>query len=74
MGYAIEQYFDDVYWDESYADGIEEAEKIKDYLENHTISIWDRVNWDALEEFIEVYGIDIEHIDDIEIRVEIEED
>ena len=71
MGYAVKQYWNGIYWDNSYTDYESEAEYWKSYMEDKSRSIWDRVNGNALEEFIEEYNIEDE--ESIEITVEIVE-
>lgn len=72
MKYTVKQYFNGIHWDNSYTDDRAEAEKWKAYMEDKSRSIWDRVNGNALEEFIKEYGI--EDAESIEITVEIVED
>lgn len=72
MKYTVKQYFNGIHWDNSYTDDKAEAERWKAYMENRNNSVWDRVNWDALEWFIKDFNIT--DIEDIEITVEIVKD
>ena len=72
MEYTVKQYFNGIHWDDSYTDDRAEAEEWKRYTENKNNSIRDRVNWDALEEFIKKYNIADE--ESIEVTVEIVEE
>lgn len=69
MKYTVRQYFNGIHWDNSYTNDLAEAEYWKSYMEDKNSSIWDRVNWDALEEFIKVYKI--VNAESIEITVKI---
>lgn len=71
MKYTVKQYFNGIYWDESYTDDKAEAERWKKELEDNSNSIWDRVNWDALEWFIKDFHIT--DVKSIEITAEIVE-
>lgn len=72
MKYTVRQYFNRIHWDNSYTDDKAEAEYFKSYMEDKNSSIWDRVNGNALEEFIKEYNI--ADAESIEITVEIVED
>jgi hypothetical protein len=72
MEYTVKQYWNGIHWDNSYTDSKAEAEEWKKYMENKNNSIWDRVNGDALEEFIKEYNIADE--EGIEVTVEIVEE
>lgn len=72
MKYTVKQYWNGIHWDNSYTDDKTEAEEWKSYMENKNCSIWDRVNGDALEEFIKEYNI--ADAESIEVIVEIIED
>ena len=72
MKYTVMQYWNGIHWDNSYTDDKAEAECFKSYMEDKNRSIWDRVNGDALEEFIKEYNI--ADAETIEITVEIVED
>ena len=72
MGYTVKQYWNGIHWDNSYTDSKVEAEEWKEYMENKNKSIWDRVNGNALEEFIQEYNITNE--ESIEVTVEIVEE
>lgn len=71
MEYTVKIFFNGIHWDESYTHSIEDAEEWKALFEDKNHSIWDRVNQDALEEFIREY--DIEDIENIEVTAEIVE-
>jgi len=71
MKYTVKQYFNGIHWDDSYTDKKAEAEEWKVYMENKNRSIWNRVNWDALEWFIEYFKI--ADVESIEIKVKIVE-
>lgn len=70
--YTVKQYFNGLYWDNSYTNDRAEAEKWKKYMEDKECSVWDRVNGNALEEYIKEF--DIVDVESIEITVEIVED
>lgn len=72
MEYTVKQYFNGIHWDNSYTDNKAETKEWKVYMEDKNRSVWDRVNGDALEEFIKEYNI--EDVESIEITVEIVED
>ena len=72
MKYTIKIYFNGIHWDNSYADDKTEAEHFKSYMEDKSRSVWDRVNEDALIEFVKTYNIQC--VENIEITVEIVED
>jgi hypothetical protein len=72
MKYTVKQYFNGLYWDNSYTDDKEEAEEWKRYMEDNERSVWDRVNGSALEEYIKEFDITDE--ESIEITVEIVEE
>lgn len=67
--YVVEIYLNGIYWDSTYATNKAEAEKWKAEIEDETHSIWDRVNGDALMQFIREYKIANE--DDIKVTAEI---
>lgn len=46
-----------IHWDSSYTDNFLEALRWKKEAENKSVSIWNRVNNDALQQFIEEYHI-----------------
>lgn len=46
-----------VYWDNSYTDSREVAEQWKKNFEDTSVSIYDRINGEALKQFIELYAI-----------------
>lgn len=69
MNYTVKQYWNGIHWDNSYTDNRAEAENWKAYLEDNSASIWDRVNGNALEQFIEDFRIADE--ESIKINVEI---
>ncbi len=69
MKYTVKQYWNGIHWDNSYTDDKAEAEEWKAYMEDKSRSVWDRLNGDALEEFIKKYNITDE--ESIEIVVEI---
>lgn len=70
--YTVKIYFNGIYWDETFPTNKEEAEKWKAEIEDKTQSIWDRVNGDALMQFIKEYNITDEA--DIDITAEVVED
>ena len=72
MKYTVKQYFNGIHWDNSYTNDKIEAERWKRELEDKNTSIWDRVNWDALEWFIEDFNI--VDAESIEITAEVVED
>ena len=72
MEHTVKQYWNGIHWDNSYTDDRAEAEYWKSYMEDKSRSIWDRVNGNALEEFIKEYNIADE--ENIEITVEIVEE
>lgn len=72
MRYAVKQYWNGIHWDNSYTDDITKAKEWKLYMEDKNRSIRDRVNGDALEEFIKEYNIVDE--ESIEITVYIVEE
>lgn len=74
MKYTVKQYFNGIHWDNSYTNDKTEAEGWKAYMEDKSRSIWDRVNWDALEWFIQDYKIAKADAENIVITVEIVED
>lgn len=53
----IRIYFNGVCWDNAYPRDKKEALEWKKDIENKEVSIWDRVNGDALEQFIEEFHI-----------------
>jgi len=57
MEYTVKIFFNGIHWDSSYTKDKKEAEKWKEHFENTGLSIWDRVNRDALEEFIKEFNI-----------------
>lgn len=69
--YTVKQYWNGIHWDNSYTDDRAEAEAWKTYMEDNNSSVWDRVNGNALEEFIKEYNIT--DAESIEIVVEIVE-
>ena len=72
MKYTVEIYFNGIHWDNSYTNDKTEAEYFKSYMEDKNKSIWDRMNGNALEEFIKEYNIVDE--ESIEITTKIIED
>ena len=72
MKYTVKQYWNGIHWDNSYTDNKEEAEYWLKYMNDKSMSIRDRVNWDALEQIIEEYNIEDE--ESIEVVAEIVED
>lgn len=70
--YTVKIYFNGIYWDETFPTDKEEAEKWKVEIEDKTLSIWDRVNGDALMQFIKQYNIADE--ESITITAEVVED
>lgn len=72
MKYIVKIYLNGVHWDDSYADDRTEAEYFKSYMEDKSRSVWDRVNEDALIEFVKTYNIQC--VESIEITTEITED
>lgn len=70
--YTVKIYFNGIYWDETFPTDKEEAEKWKVEIEDQTLSIWDRVNGDALMQFIKQYNIADE--ESIAITAEVVED
>ena len=72
MKYTVKQYWNGINLDNSYTDDIAEAEYWLKYMNDKSMSIRDRVNWDALEQFIEEYNIEDE--ESIELVAEIVED
>lgn len=72
MKYTVKQYWNGIHWDNSYTDDRAEAEYWLKYMNDKNSSIRNRVNWDALEQFIEEYNIEDE--ESIEIVAEIVED
>lgn len=72
MKYTVKQYWNGIHWDNSYTDDRAEAESWLKYMEDKNSSIRNRVNCDALEQFVEDYNIADE--ESIEITVEIVED
>lgn len=71
MKYTVKIYLNGIYWDDTYATDKEEATKWKDDIEDNTQCIWDRVNGDALIQFINEYNISNE--DSIEVTAEVAE-
>lgn len=71
MKYTVKQYWNGIHWDNSYTNDRAEAEEWKSYMEDNSRSVCDRVNGNALEEFIKEYNITDE--ESIEIKVEIVE-
>lgn len=69
--YEVKQYFNGIHWDSSYTTDRVEAEEWKAYTEDKSRSIWDRVNEDALIEFVKTYNIQC--VEDIEVTVKIVE-
>lgn len=67
--HVVEIYLNGIYWDSTYATNKTEAEKWKEEIEDERHSIWDRVNGDALMQFIREYKIANE--DDIKVTAEI---
>ena len=74
MKYTVKQYFNGIHWDDSYTNDRAEAEEWKRQFEDKSNSIWDRVNWDALEWFIKDYKIANADVENIVITAEIVED
>lgn len=72
MKYTVKQYWNGIHWDNSYTDDRKEAEYWLKYMNDKSSSIRNRVNWDALEQFIEEYNIKDE--ESIELVAEIVED
>ena len=72
MKYTVQIYFNGIYWDETFPTDKEEAKRWKEEIEDKTQSIWDRVNGDALMQFVKEYDITDE--ESIEITAEIVED
>ena len=70
--YTVKQYWNGIHWDDSYTDDKAEAEEWKKQFEDKSYSIWDRVNWDALEHYIRSYGI--KNVNSIKITAEIVEE
>jgi len=54
MKYIVNIFLNGVHWDNSYANNNSEAIDYKNYIENNNFSIWDKINGDALEDFIKV--------------------
>ena len=64
MGYMVKIFLDGVHWDSSYTCDRNEAEEWKQQLEDKNVSIWDRVNHSALNEYIVYFNvIDAEKIE-----------
>jgi len=57
MKYIVNIFLNGVHWDNSYANNNSEAIDYKNYIENNNFSIWDKINGDALEDFIKKYNI-----------------
>ena len=70
--YTVKQYFNGIHWDNSYTNNKAEAEEWKAYMEDKSSSVWDRVNEEALKQFIKQYNIS--DAEKIEITVEIIEE
>jgi hypothetical protein len=70
--YTVKIYFNGIYWDDTFPTNKEEAEKWKLEIEDKTYSIWDRVNGEALMQFIREYNITNE--ESIEVTAEVVED
>lgn len=67
--YTVRIYFNGIYWDETFPADKEEAERWRTEIEDKSKSIWDRVNGDALMQFIKEYDIIDE--ESIEITAEV---
>lgn len=62
--YTVKIYLNGIHWDNSYADTATAARDIKLYVEDGHLSVWDRMNEDALKDFIGKYNIrDVETIE-----------
>ena len=72
MKYVVKIYLNGIYWDDTYPTDREEAEKWKMEIEDASHSIWDRVNGDALMQFIQEYNISNE--DNIKVTAKVGED
>lgn len=70
--YKVKIYFNGIYWDDTFPTDKEEAEKWKVEIEDKKQSVWDRVNGDALMQFVNEYNITDE--ESIEITAEVVED
>lgn len=57
MRYVVQIYLNGIYWDDTYPTDKDEAEKWKNEIEDTNHSIWDRVNGDALIQFVRQYNI-----------------
>lgn len=57
MRYVVQIYLNGIYWDNTYTPDKDEAEKWKNEIEDTNHSIWDRVNGDALIQFVRQYNI-----------------
>lgn len=69
MDYLVKIYFNGVYWDASYTEDMSEAEYFKSYMEDKNKSIWDKMNHDSINEFIEEFHI--VNAEDIEVTTKI---
>jgi hypothetical protein len=74
MKYTVKQYFNGIHCDNSYTNDRAEAEEWKAYMEDNSRSVWDRVNYDALDWFVEDYKIANADVKNIVITVEIVEE
>ena len=67
--YVLKLYLNGIHWDSSYTQDKNEAEKWKDFVTDETKSVCDRVNGDALNQFVKQFNISNE--ENIEIKAEI---
>ena len=72
MKYTVKIYLNGIYWDDTRTGNKEEAERWKTEIEDQTQSVWDRLNGDALMQFIREYNIVNE--ENIEVTAEVVED
>lgn len=57
MKYIVNIFLNGIHWDNSYTNNNSEAIDYKNYVENNNFSIWDKINGNALEDFIKKYNI-----------------
>ena len=57
MKYIVNIFLNGIHWDNIYTNTNSEAIDYKNYVENNNFSIWDKINGNALEDFIKKYNI-----------------
>lgn len=57
MKYIVNIFLNGIHWDNIYTNNNSEAIDYKNYVENNNLSIWDKINGNALEDFIKKYNI-----------------